>query len=159
MKYCNILLSALATVMTLTGIMPCGACAADAVRAASLGHNKAITHRVYEEGLNRSRVGGAIQSGLRRPRQYVDVYPRRRAGSGGCALDRAWDQHRHGSWLSSDGSGRAGHRHHSLPDGRWAHCRGMDVRHSHGLMKQLGMLPTPATGSATGGSPADGTAR
>ena len=33
------------------------------------------------------------------------------------------------------------------------------VRHSHGLMKHLGMLPTPATGSATGGSPADGTAR
>jgi hypothetical protein len=66
---------------------------------------------------------------------------------------------RHGSWLSSDGSGRAGHRHHCLPDGRWAHCRGMDVRHLHGLMKQLGMLPTPAAGSATGGSPADGTAR
>lgn len=88
MKYCNILLSALATVMTLTGIMPCGTCAADAVRAASLGHNKAIAHRVYEEGVNLS-----------------------------CA------------------------------------------RHSHWLMKQLGMLPTPATGSATGGSPADGTAR
>jgi hypothetical protein len=34
-----------------------------------------------------------------------------------------------------------------------------DVRHSHGLMMQLGMLPTPATGSATGGDPADGTAR
>ena len=30
---------------------------------------------------------------------------------------------------------------------------------SLGRMKQLGMLPTPATGSATGGSPADGTAR
>lgn len=55
MKYCNILLSALATVMTLTGIMPCGACAADAVRAASLGHNKAIADRVYEEGLNLGR--------------------------------------------------------------------------------------------------------
>ena len=55
MKYCNILLSTLATVMTLTGIMPCGACAADAVRAASLGHNKANAHRVYEEGLNLGR--------------------------------------------------------------------------------------------------------
>ena len=39
------------------------------------------------------------------------------------------------------------------------YCRGMNVRHAHGLMKQLGMLPTPATGSATGGNPADGTAR
>lgn len=55
MKYCNILLSALATVMTLAGTMPCGACAADAVRAASLGHNKAIAHRVYEEGWNLGR--------------------------------------------------------------------------------------------------------
>lgn len=58
-----------------------------------------------------------------------------------------------------NGSGRAGHRRHALPDGRWAHCRGMDVRHSHGLRKQLGMLPTPATGSVTGGGPADDTAR
>lgn len=32
-------------------------------------------------------------------------------------------------------------------------------RPSPGLLKQLGMLPTPATGSATGGSPADGTTR
>jgi hypothetical protein len=30
---------------------------------------------------------------------------------------------------------------------------------SLGRMKQLGMLPTPATGSATGGSAAGGTAR
>ena len=30
---------------------------------------------------------------------------------------------------------------------------------SFGRMEQLGMLPTPATGSATGGSPAGGTVR
>ena len=30
---------------------------------------------------------------------------------------------------------------------------------SFGQMKQLGMLPTPATGSATGGCPAGGTVR
>lgn len=32
-----------------------GACTADAVRAASLGHNNAIAYRVYEEGLNLGR--------------------------------------------------------------------------------------------------------
>jgi hypothetical protein len=47
MKYCNILLSALATVMTLTGIVPCGA---DAVRAASLG-------RIAEEWMCATRTG------------------------------------------------------------------------------------------------------
>lgn len=40
-----------------------------------------------------------------------------------------------------------------------AQCEGAELRQSHGPIKQLGMLPTPATESATGGNPADGTAR
>jgi len=56
MTHCNIPLSALVTVMTLASFMPCGANAADAVRAASLGHKKAIARRVYEERLNLGRV-------------------------------------------------------------------------------------------------------
>ncbi len=32
----------------------------------------------------------------------------RRAGSGGCVLDLAWDRHRHGPWLSDEGSGSGG---------------------------------------------------
>ena len=133
MKYCNILLSALATLMTLTGIMPCGACAADAVRAASLGHNQAVAHRVYEEGFNLGRFEVPCSPGF--------------VGHGSTA-----------TFTHADGMAEVKGFREAL-HGRWAHCRGMAVRHSHGLMKPLGMLPTPATGSATGGSPADGTAR
>lgn len=46
MTHCRFLLSAFATVMTLARIMPCGACVADAVRAASLGHDKASASSV-----------------------------------------------------------------------------------------------------------------
>ncbi len=55
MKTCNILLSALATILALTGVIPCGANAADGARAESLELNKSITRRVYEEGLNQGR--------------------------------------------------------------------------------------------------------
>lgn len=103
MTHCNVLLSAFATVMTLVSIMPCGACAADAVRAASLGHDNGT-------GLGSPAMGRAVQVT-------------------GTALFRMADRRIAKEW------------------------------NSHGLMKQLDMLPTPATGSATGGSPADGTAR
>lgn len=55
MKTCNILLSAVATIVVLTGLIPCGATASDGVRAESLELNKSITRRVYEEGLNQGR--------------------------------------------------------------------------------------------------------
>lgn len=55
MKTCNILLPAVATIVGLTGVIPCEATAADGVRAGSLELNKSITRRVYEEGLNQGR--------------------------------------------------------------------------------------------------------
>lgn len=55
MKTCNFLLSAVATILALTGIIPCGANASDGVRAESLQLNKSVTRRVYEEGLNQGR--------------------------------------------------------------------------------------------------------
>ncbi|WP_194931960.1 ester cyclase [Lysobacter niastensis] len=55
MKTYNILLSAVATIVALTGVMPCGANASDGVRAESVELNKSITRRVYEEGLNQGR--------------------------------------------------------------------------------------------------------
>ena len=84
MKYCNILLSALATLMTLTGIMPCGACAADAVRAASLGHNQAVAHRVYEEGFNLGRFEvpcspGSSATAVRRRLPTPTAWPKSKA--------------------------------------------------------------------------------
>ena len=47
MKTCNILLSAVATIVVLTGVIPWGANASDGVRAESLETNKSITRRVY----------------------------------------------------------------------------------------------------------------
>lgn len=55
MKSYNILLSAVATIAALTGVIPCEATASDGARAESLELNKSITRRVYEEGLNQGR--------------------------------------------------------------------------------------------------------
>ncbi len=55
MKIYNILLSALATVGVLAGVVPCGASHAGHASATTLEHNKAITRKVYEEGLNQGR--------------------------------------------------------------------------------------------------------
>lgn len=55
MRTCNILLSAVATFVALSGVMPCGASASGGARDESLELNKSITRRVYEEGLNQGR--------------------------------------------------------------------------------------------------------
>lgn len=53
MKKYEILLSAAATIATLTGVAPCKATASDV--AESLELNRSIARRVYEEGLNQGR--------------------------------------------------------------------------------------------------------
>jgi steroid delta-isomerase-like uncharacterized protein len=55
MKTCNLLLSAVATIVALMGVVPCEATASDGARVESLELNKSITRRVYEEGLNQGR--------------------------------------------------------------------------------------------------------
>lgn len=55
MKTCNLLLSAVAALAALAGVVPCGANASDGVRTDSLELNKSITRRVYEEGLSQGR--------------------------------------------------------------------------------------------------------
>lgn len=55
MKTYNLLLSAVTASVVLTGVIPCGANASDGVRAESLELNKSVTRRVYEEGLNQGR--------------------------------------------------------------------------------------------------------
>jgi steroid delta-isomerase-like uncharacterized protein len=55
MKTFNILLSTVATVAALVGVVPCEATASDGVRAETLESNKSITRRVYEEGLSQGR--------------------------------------------------------------------------------------------------------
>lgn len=55
MKALNLLLSTVATFVALSGVTPCGANASDASGADTLELNKAITRRVYDEGLNQGR--------------------------------------------------------------------------------------------------------
>lgn len=55
MKTSNILLSAVAAIVVLAGLIPWRADASDGARADSLELNKSITRRVYEEGLNQGR--------------------------------------------------------------------------------------------------------
>ena len=64
MKTCNLLLSAVATIGALTGVIPCGANAADGVGAEPLELNKSITRRVYEEGLNQGRFEVPYSAGF-----------------------------------------------------------------------------------------------
>ncbi|WP_257385799.1 ester cyclase [Tahibacter caeni] len=55
MKTFNILLSAVASIVVLTGAIPSRAKAADGAPAGSLELNKSVTRRVYEEGLSQGR--------------------------------------------------------------------------------------------------------
>ncbi|HZH43477.1 MAG TPA: ester cyclase [Lysobacter sp.] len=55
MKTSNLLLSAVATIVVITAVIPRNANASDGVRAETLELNKSITRRVYEEGLNQGR--------------------------------------------------------------------------------------------------------
>ena len=64
MKTCNILLSAVATIVVLTGVIPLAANASDGVPAESLETNKSITRRVYEEGLSQGRFEVPYSAGF-----------------------------------------------------------------------------------------------
>ena len=55
MKLFNRLLTAALTAVAMTGMFPCGADASDGPRTDTLAINKAVTRRVYEEGLNQGR--------------------------------------------------------------------------------------------------------
>ena len=55
MKTFHMLLSAVATFVALSGVVPCGANASDGASADALELNKSITRRVYEEGLNQGK--------------------------------------------------------------------------------------------------------
>jgi steroid delta-isomerase-like uncharacterized protein len=55
MKTLNKLLTAALTAVAMTGMIPCGADASGGSRDDTLALNKAVTRRVYEEGLNQGR--------------------------------------------------------------------------------------------------------
>lgn len=168
MKTCNILLSAVATFGALTGLMPCGANASDAIRAESLELNKSITRKVYEEGLNQGRFevpytedfvghGGASTfthaDGMAEARGWRDAFPDLRITVDKQVAERDLVAVRWTARGTNTGTGNgipatgravqiAGTTLFRMDDGRIA--EEWTCANSLGLMKQLGMLGTTA---------------
>ena len=180
MKTCNILLSAVATLATLTGVMPCGANASD---AETLERNKAVTRRVYEEGLSQGRFevpytadfvghGGASTfshaDGMAEARGWRDAFPdlditveKQVAEDDLVAVHWTARGTNTGTGNGIPATGRSvqitGTTLFRLDAGRIA--EEWTCANSLGLMRQLGMLPAPATAPAAEGSAAAGTSR
>ena len=176
MKTYNFLLSAVATIVALGGMIPCEATASDDVRAESLELNRSITRRVYEEGLNQGRFevpysadfvghggratfthadGMAEAKGWREAFPDLEITVDKQVAEGDLVAVR-WTARgtNTGAGNGIPATGRAvqvsGTTLFRLSDGRiveeWT------CADSLGLMKQLGLLPTPATAPATDGN-------
>lgn len=176
MKTCNLLLSAVATIAALTGVIPCRADASDGVRAESLELNKSVTRRVYEEGLNQGRfevpysesfVGHGGRStfthadGMAEARGWRKAFPDLKITVDKQVAERdlvavRWTARgtNTGTGNGITATGRAvqvtGTTLFRMADGKIA--EEWTCADSLGLMKQLGMLATPAATPATGES-------
>lgn len=176
MKTCNILLSAVATIVALAGVIPCEATASDGVRAGSLELNKAITRKVYEEGLNQGRFevpytadfvghGGrrtfTHADGMAEAKGWREAFPdlditveKQVAEQDLVAVHWTARGTNTGTGNGIPATGRAvemtGTTLFRMDDGRIA--EEWTCANSLGLMNQLGLLATPAAPPATGGS-------
>ena len=152
MKTCNILLSAVATFVALSGVMPCGANASGGARAESLELNKSITRRVYEEGLNQGRFevpysenfvghGGTATfthaDGMAEARGWRDAFPDLEITVDKQVAERdlvavRWTARGTntgtGNGIPATGRAVQDHRHDAVPNGRWANRRRVDMR-------------------------------
>ena len=176
MKSLNILFSAVATFVALSGVTPCGASATDGARDASLELNKAITRRVYEEGLSQGRFevpysedfvghGGRATfthaDGMAEARGWRSAFPdlnitveKQVAEQDLVAVHWTARGTNTGTGNGIPATGRAveitGTTLFRLDEGRIA--EEWTCANSLGLMKQLGMLQTNAAAPASGGS-------
>ena len=176
MKTYDILLSAVATMVALTGVIPCEATAADGVRAESLELNKSITRRVYEEGLNQGRFevpysadfvghGGrrtfTHADGMAEAKGWREAFPDLNITVDKQVAERdlvvvRWTARgtNTGAGNGFPATGRAveitGTTLFRMADGRIA--EEWTCADSLGLMKQLGLLATPAAAPAADGS-------
>ena len=176
LKTCNTLLSAVATMVALTGVIPCEATASDGVRAESLELNKSITRRVYEEGLNQGRFevpysadfvghGGrrtfTHADGMAEARGWREAFPDLKITVDEQVAERdlvavRWTARgtNTGAGNGLPATGRAvqitGTTLFRVADGRIA--EEWTSADSLGLMKQLGLLPTPAAAPTADGS-------
>ena len=180
MKTYNILLSAVATIVAITGAIPCEATASDGVRTESVELNKSITRRVYEEGLNQGRFevpysadfvghGGRATfthaDGMAEARGWREAFPDLKITVDKQVAERdlvavRWTARgtNTGTGNGIPATGRAvqitGTTLFRMAEGRVA--EEWTCADSLGLMKQLGMLATPAAAPATDGSSAAG---
>ncbi len=178
MKTCNILLSAVATVAALSGVMPCGANESGGARAEPVELNKSITRRVYEEGLNQGRFevpysesfvghGGNATfthaQGMAEARGWRDAFPdleitvdKQVAEQDMVAVRWTARGTNTGTGNGLPATGRAvqitGTTLFRMDEGRIA--EEWTCANSLGLMKQLGLLETTAAAPSTGGSAA-----
>jgi steroid delta-isomerase-like uncharacterized protein len=170
MKPRNILLSAVATLVALSGATPCRASESVGAHAGTLEVNKAIARRVYEEGLNQGRFevpysqdfvghGGNATfthaDGMAEARGWRDAFPDLRitvekqvAEEDLVAVHWTARGTNTGSGNGIPATGRSvqvtGTTLFRMDDGRIA--EEWTCANSLGLMKQLGMLQTtPAT--------------
>lgn len=176
MKYCNVLLSALATVVALTGVTACGARASDDARSAALEHNKSLARRVYEEGLNQGLFevpyspdfvghGGARTfthaEGMAEAKGWREAFPDLNMKIDKLLAEQDLVAVRWTARGTNTGSGNgipvtgrsvemAGTTLFRMADGRIA--EEWTCANSLGLMRQLGMLPTQAAAPAIGGA-------
>jgi steroid delta-isomerase-like uncharacterized protein len=157
-------------------VIPCEATASDGVRAATLELNKSITRRVYEEGLNQGRFevpysadfvghggrstfthadGMAETKGWRAAFPDLKITVDKQVAEGDLVAVR-WTARgtNTGAGNGIPATGRAveitGTTLFRIADGRIA--EEWTSADSLGLMKQLGLLPTPAA-AANGSSP------
>lgn len=168
MKAYKVLLSAVATIVTLTDVIPCEAIASDGVSVESLELNKSVTRRVYEEGLNQGRFevpysadfvghGGrrtfTHADGMAEARGWREAFPDLTITVDKQVAERdlvavRWTARgtNTGAGNGIPATGRAvqttGTTLFRVEDGRIA--EEWTCADSLGLMKQLGLLPTPA---------------
>ena len=176
MKKYRILLSALSTIVTLTGVIPCESTASDGARAAPLELNKTLTRRVYEEGLNQGRFevpysadfvghggrrtfthadGMAEAKGWREAFPDLNITVDKQVAEGDLVAVR-WTARgtNTGAGNGIPATGRAvqmtGTTLFRMADGRIA--EEWTCADSLGLMRQLGLSATPASTQANNGS-------
>lgn len=174
MNHRNVLLSALATVVALTSVLPCGARASDDAPAAALEHNKSVARRVYEEGLNQGRFdvpytadfvghGGARTfthaEGMAEAKGWRAAFPDLNMQVDKLLAERDLVAVRWTARGTNTGSGNGipatgrtveitGTTLFRMDEGRIA--EEWTCANSLGLMRQLGMLPTSAAAPAAG---------
>lgn len=174
MNMLKICLSAFTVVVSVVGVMPCGADASDGGRAESIELNKSLTRRVYEEGLNQGKFevpyaadfighGGAATfnhaQGMAEARGWREAFP-----DLNITVDQQVAEHdlvavrwtargtNTGTGNGLPATGRAvqinGTTLFRLADGHIA--EEWTCANSLGLMRQLGLLPTTAAVSSAG---------